>query len=199
VIGRTVRLEPMTIDHLPGLIEAGLYPELWQWIPTPVTTPDEMRGYVETALDEARRGMSIPFVIIDRATDRVIGSTRYANISTADRRLEIGWTWITPTFQRTAANTETKLLLLTHAFETLGCIRIELKTDALNVKSRKAILRIGAKEEGTLRKHRITASGRVRDTVYFSIIDTEWPGVKAGLMARLAIEVQDRTSERRSC
>ena len=187
MIGRTVRLEPITIDHLPGLIEAGLYPELWQWIPTPVTTPDEMRAYVETALDEARRGVSIPFVIIDRPTNRVIGSTRYANISTADRHLEIGWTWITPAFQRTAANTETKLLLLTHAFETLGCIRVELKTDALNVKSRNAILRIGAKEEGTFRKHRITASGRVRDTVYFSIIDTEWPAVKAGLMARISL------------
>ena len=151
MIGRTVRLEPMTIEHLPALVEAGLHPELWQWIPTPVTTPDEMGAYVETALDEARRGVSIPFVIIDRATDRVIGSTRYANMSTADRHLEIGWTWITPAFQRTAANTETKLLLLTHAFEQDDCIAVGFRTAFFNMPSRRAIERLGAKLDGIWR------------------------------------------------
>jgi RimJ/RimL family protein N-acetyltransferase len=179
--GPAVRLDPLTIDHVAALARAGLDPELWRWIPTPVTSAEEMRTYVMAALDEQRRGVSLPFVIIDQATDQVIGSTRYGNIDTSHRRLEIGWTWLTSARQRTAANTEAKLLLLTHAFETLGAIRVELKTDALNDKSRKAIARIGATEEGTFRHHMITASGRVRDTVYFSIIDAEWPAIKATL------------------
>ncbi len=183
--GRAVRLEPLTEDHAPALTAAGLHPELWRWIPTPVTSADEMRAYVSTAVDEMRRGVSLPFVIVDQATSKVIGSTRYANISRADRHLEIGWTWITPAFQRTVANTEAKLLLLTHAFEELQCIRVEFKTDLLNERSRNALARIGAVEEGVFRKHRVTASGRVRDTVYFSIIDAEWPAVKERLVSRL--------------
>ena len=179
--GSVVRLEPLTIDHAPALALVGLEADLWRWIPTALTTADEMRHYVLTALDEQRRGVAVPFAIVDRASDQVIGSTRYANIAPAHRRLEIGWTWLTSSHQRTGANTEAKLLLLTHAFETLGAHRVELKTDALNEKSRKAIARIGATEEGTFRRHMITASGRVRDTVYFSIIDTEWPGIKARL------------------
>jgi len=126
------------------------------------------------------------FAIVDQVSNQVIGSTRYANIEPAHRRLEIGWTWLTPSFQRTAANTEAKLMLLTHAFETLGAQRVEFKTDKLNDRSREAILRIGAAEEGIFRKHMIMSTGRVRDTVYFSIIDTEWPAVKAKLLARLA-------------
>jgi RimJ/RimL family protein N-acetyltransferase len=125
--------------------------------------------------------VSLPFVIVDQASNRIIGSTRYGNIDTTHRRLEIGWTWLTPGFQRGLANTEAKRLLLTHAFETLGVNRVELKTDALNEKSRKAIARIGATQEGIFRKHLITASGRVRDTVYFSIIDSEWPAIKVRL------------------
>ena len=183
--GAVVRLEPLRLDHVDPLSSVGLEPELWQWIPTQVTTPDEMRAYVLTALDELRRGFSMPFVIIEQAGGQVIGSTRYANIDAANRRLEIGWTWIAPAFQRTAANTEAKLLLLTHAFETLAANRVELKTDALNERSRAAILRIGAVEEGTFRKHMVTASGRVRDTVYFSIVNTEWPAVKARLRSLL--------------
>ncbi len=179
--GLAVRLEPLTADHVAALARVGLAPELWRWIPAPVTSAEEMRAYVMTALDEQRRGVSLPFVIIDQAGDKVIGCTRFGNIATSHRRLEIGWTWLAPAWQRTAANTEAKLLLLTHAFETLGAIRVELKTDALNEKSRKAIARIGATEEGTFRHHMITASGRVRDTVYFSIIDAEWPAIKARL------------------
>ena len=182
--GAAVRLEPLAIEHVPALSRVGLEPELWRWIPTAVTTPEEMRAYVATALQDQARGVSLPCVIIDQATDPVIGSTRYGNIEPSHHRLEIGWTWITPAFQRTAANTEAKLLLLTHAFETLNANRVELKTDALNQKSRTAILRLGAVEEGTFRRHVITASGRVRDTVYFSIIDTEWPAIK-GRLARL--------------
>jgi N-acetyltransferase len=179
--GQVVRLEPMTIAHAAALSCVGLEPDLWRWIPNSVTTAEEMRGYVLTALDERDRGVSMPFVIIDQTSDRVIGSTRYGNIDGPNRRLEIGWTWLTSAHQRSGANTEAKLLLLTHAFETLRAIRVELKTDALNEKSRKAIARIGAVEEGTFRKHLITQTGRVRDTVYFSIIDTEWPLVKARL------------------
>jgi N-acetyltransferase len=139
----------------------------------------DMRAYVAQALEEQRRGVSLPFVII--AQGQVAGSTRYGNIDLANRRLEIGWTWVAPAYQRTAVNTEAKLLLLTHAFERLGVNRVELKTDALNQKSRTAIARLGAVEEGTFRKHIVTASGRVRDTVYYSIIDTEWPTVKRRL------------------
>jgi RimJ/RimL family protein N-acetyltransferase len=181
--GSVVRLEPLRIDHVPALARAGLDPELWRWIPTPVTTVDEMRAYVQTALDEQRRGVAVPFVIIDQASGEAIGSTRYANIEPTDRRLEIGWTWLASSRQRTGANTEAKLLLLAHAFEVLGAMRVEFKTDALNEKSRRALARIGAVEEGTFRKHRMTASGRVRDTVYFSIIDTEWPATRARLEA----------------
>ena len=180
--GTLVRLEPLSLDHVPALARVGLDPELWRWIPSAVASADEMRTYVEQALDEQRRGVALPFVIVDQTDDQVIGSTRFANIDRANLRLEIGWTWLTPSRQRTGANTEAKRLLLTHAFETLGAYRVEFKTDALNTRSRQAILRLGAVEEGTLRRHTIVrATGRVRDTVYFSILDTEWPAVKARL------------------
>lgn len=183
--GRIVRLEPMKVEHIGPLTHVGLERSLWRWIPNPVATAEDMRAYVATALDEQRRGVSVPFVIIDQISGQVIGSTRYANIEPEHHRLEIGWTWLTPAHQRTAANTEAKLLLLTHAFEVLGANRVELKTDALNDRSREAILRIGAVEEGTFRKHMIASTGRVRDTVYYSIIDSEWPKVKTNLRALL--------------
>ena len=179
--GRHVRLEPLTTGHVEGLARVGLDPELWRWGLSALATADDMRAYVEIALDEQLRGVSLPFTIVDLASDEVIGSTRYGNIAPADRRLEIGWTWYAVSHQRTAANTETKLLLLTHAFETLGAMRVEFKTDALNLRSRAALARIGAVEEGTFRKHMLAASGRVRDSVYFSIVDTEWPAIKARL------------------
>ena len=149
--------------------------------PTPVTTAEEMRAYVDDALHQRLKGVSMPFVIVHQASDEIIGSTRYASIEPLDRRLEIGWTWVASGHQRSGANTEAKLLLLMHAFETLGAMRVEFKTDSLNAKSRAAIARIGATEEGTFRNHMITYSGRIRHTVYFSIIDAEWPGVKARL------------------
>ena len=184
--GKHVRLEPLTLGHVEALALVGLDPELWRWIPTPVTTVAEMRAYVESALDEQRRGVAVPFAMVDGASGEIIGSTRYGSIVPEHHRLEIGWTWYAVAHQRTAANTEAKLLLLTHAFEALGAMRVEFKTDALNVQSRTAIARLGAVEEGTFRKHMRTVSGRVRDSVYFSILDTEWPAVKARLTERLA-------------
>lgn len=183
--GRHVRLEPLSQAHHGDLSAVGLAEELWRWIPTPVRTREEMSGYVQTALDEQVRGVSLPFALIEKAGNRAIGSTRYGNIDRTHHRVEIGWTWVAPAWQRTAANTEAKYLLLRHAFETLGCIRVELKTDSLNEKSRNAILRIGAREEGTFRNHMITASGRIRHTVYFSILDSEWPEVKSRLQTML--------------
>ena len=144
-----------------------------------------MQNYVATALDEAERKVSLPFVTIDKKENKIVGSTRFGNIDVRNRKAEIGWTWVSPLWQRTYINTEAKLLMLTHAFETWKCVRVELKTDALNEKSRTAILRLGAKEEGVLRQHLITDAGRFRDTVYFSIIDSEWQSVKAGLQEKL--------------
>jgi N-acetyltransferase len=183
--GRHVRLEPLTLEHAAGLAEVGLDDDLWKWIPTPVRTPEEMSAYVQTALQEQAAGSALPFALIEKSSGRVVGSTRYANIERVHHRLEIGWTWVARPWQRTAINTEAKYLLLRHAFETLKCMRVELKTDSLNEKSRAAILRIGAREEGTFRKHMVTASGRIRHTLYFSIVDSEWPEVKARLEARL--------------
>lgn len=184
--GSIVRLEPMTAEHVDALALVGLEPELWRWIPDQVATREEMRAYVTAALEELRRGVSLPFVTIANANNQVIGSTRYGNIDMANRRVEIGWTWITSAYQRTAVNTEAKLLLLSHAFETLKVNRVELKTDALNQRSRAAIARLGAVEEGIFRKHLVTQTGRVRDTVYYSIIEVEWPAVKARLLTLLS-------------
>jgi len=179
--GRVVRLEPLALAHVPGLARVGLDPELWRWIPTQVADAAQMQAWVQTALDEQTAGTSLPFAIISQASGEAIGSTRYMNIVPAHRRLEIGSTWLSTAAQRSGANTEAKLLLLTHAFEALKAIRVELKTDALNSKSRAAIARIGGIEEGIFRRHVICASGRVRDTVYFSMLDNEWPAVKTRL------------------
>ena len=186
--GKHVRLEPLSLDHHASLCDVGLDEELWRLIPTPVRTPDDMRAYIEAALKDQSEGKSLPFATVEKATGKVVGSTRFANIDTTNLRAEIGWTWIGLNWQRTAINTEAKYLMLLHAFETWRCIRVELKTDSLNERSRNAILRIGAKEEGIFRNHMITYSGRLRHTVYFSIIDSEWPSVKSRLeemMARL--------------
>jgi N-acetyltransferase len=183
--GQHVRLEPLAMTHLAGLAEIGLDEELWRWIPTAVRTKEEMAAYIETALKEQERGISLPFAQVEKATGRAIGSTRYGNIDRTHHRVEIGWTWVGREWQRTAVNTEAKFLLLRHAFETLGCIRVELKTDSLNEKSRAAILRIGAREEGIFRNHMITASGRIRHSAYYSIVDAEWPAAKARLETML--------------
>jgi len=184
--GEQVRMVPLSMEHLDGLCAVGLDPELWQWVPTQVRTPDEMHAYIQDALEEQQRGVSLPFTTTLKASGQVVGSTRFANIDMQDRRLEIGWTWIGKPWQRSVVNTEAKYLMLRHAFETLGCVRVELKTDGLNERSRNAILRIGAKQEGILRRQKLTYSGRMRDTVYFSILDDEWPEVKSRLESRLS-------------
>lgn len=185
LVGQSVRLVPLSLDHVPALAQVGLDPELWRLQPTPIDSETAMRGYVEKALDDERRGTALAFAILDQASDQVIGSTRYMDIAPMHRRLEIGATWLTSAYQRTAANTEAKLLLLTHAFEALGAIRVVFKTEVLNRKSRAALARIGAVEEGTFRKHLITDSGRPRDMVYYAILDDEWPDVKARLIDML--------------
>ena len=184
--GRHVLLQPLSLDHLRHLCEIGLDDQIWKLSLTPVRTPGEMGTYIETALQWQADGTALPFAIIERTSEMAIGSTRYANIDTANRRLEIGWTWIGRKWQRTAVNTEAKYLLLRHAFETLGCIRVEFKTDELNQQSRAAIIRIGATEEGVFRNHGIAPGGRIRNSVYYSIIDPEWPRVKMSLEERLA-------------
>lgn len=184
--GKVIRLEPLRIEHAPALARVGLAPELWRLQPAPITTDDDMLAYVRQALEDEQRGLSLPFAIIDKATGALIGSTRYMDIAPAHRRLEIGATWLAPAFQRTAANTEAKLLLLTHAFETLGAMRIVFKTEVLNEPSRRALARLGATQEGVFRQHLLAASGRTRDMVYFAILESEWPAIKAGLQRRLA-------------
>jgi N-acetyltransferase len=185
--GPRLRLEPLSQAHHAAFCAAGLDEDLWRWIPAPVRTPDEMAAYIAYALAEQAHGRALPFAVIEKSSGRVCGSTRYGNIDLDHRRVEIGWTWLARPWQRTATNTEAKYLLLRHAFETLGCIRVELKTDSLNERSRAAIQRIGARKEGILRNHMITASGRIRHTVYYSIVDSEWPSLKASLERKLDI------------
>ena len=184
--GRHVRLEPLALAHLDALCAVSLDPDIWRWMPAPVTNRDELRAYLEEALRGQQAGAMLPFATVAQADDQVVGCTRYGAIERAHRRVEIGWTWVARPWQRTAINTEAKYLMLRHAFESLGCIRVELKTDALNERSRAAILRLGAREEGTLRQHFIVVGGRLRDTVYYSLLDREWPEVKARLEASLA-------------
>lgn len=179
--GKRVRLEPMHRDHLEGLTRAGAFEELWKWTRTYAHTPESMKVYVDEALTDAAKGQALPFATIDKTTSQVIGSTRFANFDVANRHVEIGWTWITPEFQRTYVNSEAKYLMLCHAFDVWECARVELKTDVLNAQSRKAMLRMGASEEGALRKHVLAYNNRWRDTIYYSVLDTEWPEVKARL------------------
>lgn len=186
--GSVVRLEPIRREHARLFWEVAKSDaeDIFRWIPYPMKTPEDFERVIAKAFEEQERGESVVFATVERKSRRVIGSTRFMNIDRANRRVEIGSTWIAPAWQRTSVNTEAKYLMLRHAFEMWKCIRVELKTDALNQKSRNAILRIGAKEEGTLRRHLITWTGRVRDTVYFSILDDEWPQVKAKLGTTLA-------------
>jgi RimJ/RimL family protein N-acetyltransferase len=186
--GASVRLEPLRVDHAQLFWDVAKdhLDDIFRWIPYAMKSSKDFDSLVAKALDEQKRGESVVFATVDRRQDQVVGSTRFMNIDRANDRVEIGSTWIAPAWQRTAVNTEAKYLMLRHAFEVWKCIRVELKTDALNQKSRQAILRIGAKEEGVFRKHLITWTGRVRDSVYFSILDTEWPQVKARLESMLA-------------
>ncbi|MEQ8762621.1 MAG: GNAT family protein [Planctomycetota bacterium] len=184
--GRIVTLVPLTEGHVDALWEVGSDPEIWRWTGKTLRTREDMQAYVAEALRSRAAGSALPFATTLTETGQVVGSTRFGAIALEHRRVEIGWTWIAPPWQRTAVNTEAKLLMLTHAIEVLGCTRVELKTDALNDKSRRAIQRLGAKEEGILRKHMLTERGRMRDTVYYSLLDDEWPEAKRRLEGRLA-------------
>jgi len=185
--GTHVRLEPLRRKHAPMLWEIAKdhLQDLFQWIPYKLDTLENFREFNGLVLEEQKRGVSIAFATFERKSSQIVGTTRFMNMDLANRKVEIGSTWIAPPWQRTAINTETKYLMLGHAFEVWKCMRVELKTDALNQRSRQAILRLGAKEEGTLRKHMLAWNGRQRDSVYFSILDTEWPEVKAGLESKL--------------
>lgn len=185
--GNVIRLEPMRREHAPLLWEAfkGSLEEVFRWYPWSMRSLEDFQTYVDRVLAEDARGISVAFATIVRDTGEIVGSTRFMNIDAANRHVEIGGTWIVPAWQRTAVNTEAKYLMLRHAFESWGCLRVELKADALNEQSRAAILRLGAKEEGTFSKHVVCWDGRVRDSVYFSIVDTEWPSVKSRLEQRL--------------
>jgi N-acetyltransferase len=186
--GSVVRLEPIRREHAELFwdIAKDDLDDIFRWIPYAMKTREDFQTLIDKAFAEQGRGESVVFATVERTSGQTIGSTRFMNIDRANRRVEIGSTWIAPAWQRTAVNTEAKYLMLRHAFEVWGCMRLELKTDALNQKSRNAILRIGAKEEGTLRRHLVTWTGRVRDTVYFSILDDEWANVKSALESRLA-------------
>jgi len=180
--GKHVCLEPMTEAHIPGLAKIGIGQPFWDFmVYGKMETEDDMRGWVRQILGRAEKGTDLPFVVIHLESGRIAGATRYLNIMSNDRGLEIGGTWYGSDFQRTAVNTECKYLLLSHAFETLKCIRVQIKTDSLNERSQKAIERIGAKKEGVLRNHMILPNGRVRHSVYYSILDAEWGDVKRRL------------------
>jgi N-acetyltransferase len=192
--GQFVRLEPLSVGHVQDLCDCALDPDLWRWTGTVIHGVEDMRSYVETALDDAAHGVALPFAIVARSMGRAVGSTRYGNLALEHRRLEIGWTWLGRAWHRTPLNTESKYLLLQHAFEVLDCLRVEFKTDALNSRSRAALQRIGAVEEGTLRQHMIAPSGRLRDTVYYSILNGEWPEVKRQLKLKLTQPFAPRPS-----
>ena len=184
--GSLVSLEPLTRLRLAELAAVGLDPELWRLQPRAIESVADMQAYIEQALAEQARETSLPFVIVRRSDRSVVGSTRFMDIALAHRRLEIGATWLARGAQRTGVNVEAKLLLLRHAFDTVGAQKVVFKTEALNVQSRAAILALGASEEGTFRRHLIAENGRMRDMVYFSILDSEWPAVRSRLQGRLA-------------
>lgn len=176
-----VKLEPLGLQHAEGLAQATEDGRLWRLWFTAVPAPQQTRAYIETALAHQQQGLALPFAVINKADGQVIGSTRYLNVDAQHRRVEIGNTWYARRYQRTAVNTECKLLLLEHAFEVLQCIAVEFRTHWHNQASRKAIARLGAKQDGVLRNHIRDPQGLLRDTVVFSIIESEWPTVKQSL------------------
>lgn len=183
--GHHVELLPLRAEHAHALLEAASDGELWSLKVTVVPGPDTVAGYIAKAEKGLEEGTVLPFAILDRRTGRIVGSTRFWKVDRANRKLEIGHTWLALSAQRTPINTEAKLLLLTYAFEALDCVRVQFTTDELNEKSRAAILRLGAVQEGVVRHERIMPDGRKRNSVRFSIIDSEWPEVKARLLQRL--------------
>ena len=183
--GRLVVLEPLEARHEPQLAEVSDDAEIWRWLTGTVPTREQFAAWVARALREAQAGRELPFATLDRATGRVIGSTRYLTLRPEHRGLEIGWTWLAPHAWQTGANVEAKLLMLDHAFERLDCLRVEFKTDARNERSRAALAALPARFEGIMRSHMVTPYG-VRDSAYYSVIATEWPAVRDNLKRRLA-------------
>jgi RimJ/RimL family protein N-acetyltransferase len=183
--GRIVRLEPLSFEHVPGLAEVGLDEELWRWTLARPHSEADLREWAASTIAARDAGTELPFATIDIATGRPIGSSRYLNIVLEHRRLEIGWTWVAPAWQRTGANREAKLLMLEHAFDRIGCRRVEFKTDSNNEMSRQALLGIGAQFEGIFRNHMVMPGGGTRHSAWYSVTDEEWPGVRAGLEAKL--------------
>jgi N-acetyltransferase len=180
--GHFVRLEPLSLDHVPDLTQAAGDENIWRYmLYGTIRTEKQMLAWVQDLLDRQAHGSDLPFAVIHLATGKAVGATRYLEVRPADRGVEIGGTWYGVDYQRTAVNTESKYLLLTHAFERLGCIRVQFKTDLRNERSQRAIERLGAVREGVLRNHMITPEGYFRHSVYYSILDTEWPVVKARL------------------
>ncbi len=180
--GRFVRLEPLSLDHVPGLWLAGNEPEIWTYMPYGnLDSPDKMRGWVEELLRRQAQGNDLPFAVVHLESGKVAGASRYMTIERQNRSLEIGGTWYGKAYRRTGVNTECKYLLLKQAFETLGCIRVQFRTDLRNVRSQQALERIGAVREAVFRKYSIMPDGHQRSSVFFSVIDDDWPAVKARL------------------
>ena len=185
--GHTVRLEPLSLAHVPGLAAIGLDDSIWQYMPYGLMRNEtDIRGWVQGMLNLAAQGADVPFAVIDQGSNCVAGATRYMEIRPHHRGLEIGGTWYGAAYRRTRVNTESKYLLLQHAFESLHCIRVQLKTDSRNERSQRAIERLGAVREGVLRNHLILPDGHVRDSIYYSVLDSEWPAVKVRLQEMLA-------------
>lgn len=183
-----VCLSPLKREHRQGLLEAAADGELWNLWYTSVPSKDTIDAYIEAALDQQAQGLALPFVVVEKVTNKIVGSTRFCNIASQHKRLEIGYTWYAKTYQRTGLNTACKYLLLTHAFERLGVIAVEFRTHWFNQASRQAILRLGAKQDGVLRNHQLDKKGNIRDTVVFSIIQSEWATLK------YALQFQQKTS-----
>ncbi|HZQ10711.1 MAG TPA: GNAT family N-acetyltransferase [Anaerolineae bacterium] len=187
--GRWARLEPLTLEHADALFEVAQDEEIWRYMPAPTPRSSaDVAKWIQDALEMQAHGQVLPFVIIEQETGMAIGSTRYLDISAHDRHVEIGWTWLGKSYWRTPINTECKYLLLRHAFETLGCIRVQLKTDLRNERSQRAIERIGGVREGVLRRVVIMYNGYERSSVFYSILDNEWADVKARLEERMHAE-----------
>jgi RimJ/RimL family protein N-acetyltransferase len=186
LVGKTVELQPLQREHASALLDAAADGQLWNMKLTVVPGPETIQGYITTALEGQRAGTVMPFVIVRRDTGSIVGSTRFWKIDRANRKMEIGHTWLSASVQRSGVNTEAKYLLLAHAFEVMSAVRVQFTTDELNERSRAAILRVGAKQEGIVRHERIMPDGRKRNSVRFSIIDSEWPDVKAMLLQKMA-------------
>ncbi|WP_409174151.1 GNAT family N-acetyltransferase [Brevibacillus fortis] len=183
--GKLVRLEPLRMAHVDGIWEAGAYEEIWPHMSVTIRTREDAQAFILQALKNEQAQTELPFAIIRQEDEQIIGSTRFLGIAKKDRGLEIGFTWLTPSVWKTGVNTECKWLLLHHCFEQLGCIRVQLKTDSRNLNSQRAIARIGGIREGVLRNHMVMPDGYIRDSVYFSILDREWPEAKQKLQLLL--------------